>query len=771
MTTLRSAAGSAGIACVVAVSCVLAAAAPAHAAGPWTTWLRSYNYTDLAVDSADVWCATREGGLRRFDRATRTFTAITREPGGLASNRLSALALDRSRRLWVGTLGAGLSFLDAGRVAWRLLNEFDGLPSDTVNVLETSGDTLWIGTPRGLTLWNGRQITGTLPDGINPSPFRSNFVTGVATRGDSLFVATLAGIHVSRLSGQLASWDSMNVGLPARSVEWLVTDGRDLFALSTDPTWTTGAGDPVGQPTPYRWNGAAWVRVGGVGGVRSIHADRGVIFLTASSGVYRWTGTAFALVAGSPTSRIDRTFWIEPGLAPDGRLYGGSREGVWEEPEGGGAWTLQVPPQPPGNHVTNLAFAGPRLWVNTFNEGVGRFDGAQWRNWATGACRLPSCDPDTTFLNPSFAFALTVDRAGRAWVANWGSINRPITDPGAIERIDDSASPPSFDRINRWPDSLTIRPTLRHTFAVGATVDSEGGVWLGMDSAERETQAYAPIGLDYYGPDGQFVRNFDADDGLGTGRILALDTDRNGRVWVGTTGGGLQYFDWPAVTPEFKTVTGSPDDIDIRGLVARGDTVWALATNGLHLYAGGYRGVFLVPGGPVDNAGHPLEVALDGTVWAGTASGIRVFRPDGSVLTDYTSANSPLATDQVRAIRVDRATGHLWVGTTAGLHRYDPGWQPPPPPVVDRLEARVYPNPARITALGIGLRIAGNVESWRGGVYDLGGRLVHRFANVRNGEVVWNGRDLDGRRLRPGVYFAHLQSGGQSAVVRVVLLY
>jgi ligand-binding sensor domain-containing protein len=774
MTTMRSAARSVVIVGVLALSGLLASPGPAHAAGPWTTWLRAYNFSDLAVDSAAVWCATREGGLVRFDRATGAFTSITREPGGLASNRLSALALDRSQRLWTGTLGAGLSVLDAERVAWRLLNEFDGLPSDTVNVLETSGDTLWIGTPRGLTLWNGRQITGTLPDGVNPSPFRSNNVRGIATVGDSLFVGTSAGVHVSRLSGQLAEWDSVNAGLPSRVVEWLVTDGRDLFALSTDPTWTAGAGDPLGQPNPYRWNGAAWVRVTSVAGVRAIHADRGTIFLTAATGLYRWTGSAFTLIAGSPTSRTDRTFWLEPGVAPDGRLYGGMRDGVWEQPEGGGAWALRPLSQPPGNHVTNIAFNGSRLWVNTFNEGVGRFDGAQWKSWASGPCRPPSCSPDTAFLNSGFAFALVADRAGRTWVANWGALARPVTEPGAIERVDESTSPPTFDRISRWPDSTAIRPTIRHTFAVGATIDSQGGVWLGMDSPERETPASAPIGIDYYDANGVFVRNFGIGDGLKTGRILALDTDRTGRIWIGTTGGGVQYTDWPIVggTPSFASTTG-PDDIDVRGIVAAGDSIWTLGTDSVRVYSrsGGYRGKFAIPGGPVDNAGHPLEVALDGTVWAGTASGIRVFRPDGSVITDYTTANSPLATDQVRAIRVDPATGHVWIGTTAGLHRYDPGWQPPPPPVVDRLEARVYPNPARITALGVGLRIAGNVAAWRGGVYDLGGRLVHRFAGVRNGEILWDGRDLDGRALRPGVYFAHLQSGGRSAVVRVVLLY
>ena len=51
-----------------------------------------------------------------------------REPGGLASNRLSTLAFDRSLNLWVGTSGGGLSRL-APDGTWSVVNQFDGLTS------------------------------------------------------------------------------------------------------------------------------------------------------------------------------------------------------------------------------------------------------------------------------------------------------------------------------------------------------------------------------------------------------------------------------------------------------------------------------------------------------------------------------------------------------------------------------------------------------------------------------------------------------------------
>ena len=751
------------VAALAAAAAFLVVPSAARASGPWTTFLRAYTYTDAVADSASLWAATLEAGLLRFDRRTRTFESIVREPGGLASNALLALALDRSQRLWVGTRGKGLSYLSSDRTRWNLLNGFDGLPSDTVNVIVPEGDTLWIGTTTGLALWNGREIVGTLPDGVNPSPFASDNITGVVVMGDSLFVSTLSGVYLSRVSQSLVDWTLLVSGLPATRIDYLVGDGKDVFAYSTEAAWDA----------PYRLSGTTWVRQGGLFGMRSIDSDRGTIYAMTGAGIYRWDGATYVRIPGAPNSRVQPYLWIEPAVAPDGRLYGVNRDAFYEQADGGAVWTSSRPVQPPGNNIINLAIEGPRLYVNTFAEGIGRYDGTHWKLWAPGSCRLPNCIADTTFLNPVFAFAMLIDKHSTKWFSNWGGIDRPDA-PGAIERMRDDTNPPQFTRVQAWDDGFV---PVRHTFAVASTLDSSGGHWFGMDSAEREDPAYSPIGIDYYDSNGVFVRNIGASPTtLRTGRILALTTDRLGTVWVGTTGQGIQRVIWdgnPATTPVFLTV--SPDDRDdVRGIVAAGDTVWAQSTNNVRSYRRSLASLideFPVPAGPSDIAGHSLEVAADGTVWAGTVNGVRVYRRDGSILTDFTAANSPLASDEVRAIRSDRATGVLWIGTTAGLHRYDPGYVPPAPPTVAKLEARIYPNPARLTALGIELRILGNTSDYHGSIYDLNGRIVHSFSGAANAAWIWNGRDRNGRLVQPGVYFLRVEAGGSSAVLRIALLH
>lgn len=97
-------------------------------AGPWASFARPYDYQALVVQGDTVWCATLEAGLLQYQPANGppdSFFTYHREPGGLASNHLTSLAMERSRRLWVGTEGSGASRLSADRTRWDLVKTFD----------------------------------------------------------------------------------------------------------------------------------------------------------------------------------------------------------------------------------------------------------------------------------------------------------------------------------------------------------------------------------------------------------------------------------------------------------------------------------------------------------------------------------------------------------------------------------------------------------------------------------------------------------------------
>jgi sugar lactone lactonase YvrE len=742
------------------VALVLAAGIPgvARADGAWSTFIRAYRANDLLAEGDTVWCATLEAGLLRFSRAAHRFEPIVHEPGGLASNHLTALARDRSRRLWVGTQGAGASVLRADGSGWTLVNTFDGLPSDTVTAIEAAGDTMWIGTAGGLAFWNGVEIAGALPDGANPSPFASNFITGIEVMRDTIWVATTNGLYRSRvsalLSGAAAPWTLAISGFIHSSVRAMAANDSTVFAL--DSVFVR------------RWDASSnsWLVINGtIGPVQGLFDDRERVMVASGRGIFQWNGAQWDTVTTTLVSTGDsrrsfaRDFVV--GLDERGRVAAMNQTGIYVQPVAGdrGPWPGVLPDGPPGNDVYNLALDRGRLYVNTPEEGVGRYDGASWKYWFPPAQLV--IESDTTLRRPSFAHALQVDADGRKWIACWDFALDVLDDSGTLDAV-----------VHQWPRTypVTQPDTVRyHTWAWCSTVDGSGGLWFGMDANGSSIS----LGLESYDAAGNYVANYRPSNSLMRGSVVhALTTDRNGRVWVGYKGQGIDYFNLPAGggRPIFTAVRNT-DNLSVSGLVAQGDALWALTSRELQRYSlsGDLELTYDLPDPPANFASRPMDIASDGTIWIGTSNGVYVLDLDGT-LRHLNQDNSPLAGNDVRAVQVDPGGRLVWFGTGEGISRYDRRYVPPPL-ALPELRMSIFPNPAHQTGLGVRLRVLGNASGLNGAIFDLGGRVVRRFTTRANGEVVWDGRDEHGELMNPGIYFVRAEAGGRVAVARVVLLH
>lgn len=735
---------------VIALCAALAAAAaPAGAQQAWTNFVKVQTCGDVLALADTVWLATGEAGLVRYLRSSGRFEFITREPGGLASNDVTAIAFDRSGRLWAGTPGRGASRLSADGSTWGLVNEFDGLPSDSVNVLRATGDSLWIGTSGGLALWDGEQVAGSVPDIGTASPFRSNFVSGVAVLGDSVYVATHDGVYLGRLSQGLTSWPAVDTGLADPKVLALATDGREVFALAGS--------------TLYRLDRATslW-SVNAPGGTSALHLrdDFGRMTCGTPAGLYRWTGAAWSLLSGSPPVSEPFPGETEFAVDPSGTTFA-FRRGLlsWQ----GAPWPSAPVPGPVDNNLQHVVLDGTRVWVNSNDEGVSRFDGQQWRNWPASCCGVGQ---DTAFVNPVSAFALHRDGSGRKWIAFWGT---------AVERIDDSVDPPHVERvILPGADSL-----YNHTAMWASAHDDSGYVYLGGDTWDRGGRP--PVGIDVFAPDGSLLNVWkSANTGLPDNQVraIAIDGERD-RLWAGVAGNGFAYtglvgYGKQDSLPRFTKIADVDAlALDVFGMEIYGDTLWVLGTTGLQRRSAATGSLFAtydLPGAPAPlGAMRPLAISPDGSAWVASVDGVRRYRRGGG-FDDYRTSNSPLLDNEVRAIAIDPATGVVWFATRGGLSRFDPGWTEPAPPVIPALSIRVYPNPAQFPAVGLDLKLSGNAAAYSGTIYDLAGRVVHRFESHGDGRIVWDGRDLEGRRVRPGVYFVRARGGGHEASARVVVL-
>ena len=719
--------------------------------GAWTTYLRPFRYSDVLVQGDTVWCSTREAGLLRFSRSQPSFHSITRFPNGLASNELSALTYDRSGRLWVGTFGAGASRMSADGQSWSLVNAFDGLPADTVNCVRAEGDTIWIGTTRGLAFWNGSFIAGSLPVFGQPSPFGSDDVTGIVVRGDTLWVATRSGAYYSKRSSGLVDWTSVTAGIFAGTeMTALVTNDTLLFCRSANAV--------------YYYNGFGWAFIRGE--VYRLSEDQGIVTISANDGIFRLTNGGIATRLNSQVISIRDESAAVPAPIDADHYLAAIPGGLIVQPAPGDSidWTLSTPDTPPDNDLRNLAIDGDRIWVNGGTQGIGRFDGTTWRIWAANDGCSGVCD--TTFLFPAFPRALLVDKKGKKWFGAWED---------GLEEVNDRVSPPQFVH-HQIDDAFGTRP---HTWMWPSAVDSLNWHFFGGDTPDLGV--LDPIGVEVYDSLGAYVGNLSSGRGLLAGnKVHGLTVDKAGQLWVGMSGQGIQTFSIPHpwVTPTLgpSNLVPQTDRFDVQGLVARGDTIWALTTHELLRYRR------RVPGGLEEAAAHynipeatplfaiqPLAVSPDGSPWVGTEAGIRVFHPSGTS-EDFNSSNSPIAGNQIYSIRIDAGTGVVWVTTSTGMNRYDPAYTPPPPVQVPQLQVSVYPNPISLSRMGIQLRLKGNASVYRGSIFDLSGRKVGTFDVPANGRVIWDGKDDAGRMVKPGIYLVKVDAGGHTGTVRVAVL-
>jgi hypothetical protein len=149
------------------------------------------------------------------------------------------------------------------------------------------------------------------------------------------------------------------------------------------------------------------------------------------------------------------------------------------------------------------------------------------------------------------------------------------------------------------------------------------------------------------------------------------------------------------------------------------------------------------------------SIAVDGAnrKWVGTdRGGAWLLAPDcKSLIAQYTTENSPLPSDNVKKISIDKVTGDVYFGTEQGmvsLHGM----------TTDAVEtndnALIFPNPVPPDFTG-NIAIRGLTENADVMITDIAGQLVFNSRSV-GGQVLWNGKDYTGRKIQSGIYLVYL---------------
>src|SRR5579862_1929472 len=273
----------------------------------------------------------------------------------------------------------------------------------------------------------------------------------------------------------------------------------------------------------------------------------------------------------------------------------------------------------PGGQVN--AFSQTRdgyLWVGTA-KGLFRFDGLRF-------VTAQALDP--AFPSITNVLGLTIDGEGDLLVRTQGSVLRYRN--GSFEDLTSDLTPGSFmTAMSGTIDRHVVLANLMH-----------GEILYGR--TDFKSLASSKI--------------------FQTALVISLAQTQDGRIWIGTRGGGLFYLNRGQV---ISVTEGLPDrKINSLSATKNGD-LWIGTDNGLALWDGKAISTDNIPA----TLNHARISALmqdrDGSLWVGTSRGLQRFNSkDGTVLeeTDKESLG------EITALREDRE-GNIWIGSTRGIER------------------------------------------------------------------------------------------------------
>ncbi len=706
-----------------------------------------------AADAPDrtVWVAT-SGGVFSVDEDG----GVTeyRNIGALQSLDATAITVDSASGTVV--VGSGDGSLDIRHTdgSWTNITDIrraGQYPRRGIRDLATQDGTLYIATDFGLVTFDlERELFIETIDRIGSIQEKTR-ANGVALLRDSVWVATDSGVAVAPL-------DVQTLRLPE---VWVVTDTADGLSQMSVPYIATD-GAEVAVATEYEclvWDGESWVRrIGTPEEINGLSFTPSRLRVSTLGGIRQnnglqeipWTGD----LIGHATITRDGLDLIIAYVYQDAiQLYDG---------------TTVTPVRvntPLSNQFARMAIdINGGFWAATdvdppqAGQGVSYLSNGTWQNFTAGseaaftsnACYRVSAFPD-----------------GRVVIGTWG---------GGVISADVSGGEPTFTHYTSQNSALSgTANNPNYVLGADAAIDRSGNVWVVNEQSGSDLLVNLATGDPVASTSFPNCRN--SRDNL----YRALAVDLGNTKWAGSfNGAGLLAFNDRGTVDRGDDIcqvvqssnTQLPDNVIS---VLRTDKVG-------QLWIGTAKGVAVIAAPTVvSNTTIPFvrrisvltsvvvnDIYVDALnyKWIATTNGVFVLNEDGTeVLAEITTTNAPLADANIRSIVLDDRTGEVYLGTSFGCSVAQTSSIQPEAD----FDLSVRPQPFRLdrdTEVIIdGLAADADIR-----IMTAGGFLVQAL-QARGRQAVWDGRDVQGRRVPPGVYIVQSSSatGGTSGVAKIMV--
>jgi len=339
------------------------------------------------------------------------------------------------------------------------------------------------------------------------------------------------------------------------------------------------------------------------------------------------------------------------------------------------------------------------------------------------------------FSNWAAVSSSDFDKQGNLWVAN-GYVNDRLK---------------KFDTASSWTGyNFTDVITNDNKHGLGdVIVDNNGNKWL-------EMRQNGVLVLNRDGTKTKALTTVSGNGSLPDNIVYSMAADKNNRIWIGTLK-GLVRFD--NVSSLF-----SSNNYDAKPIIIKLD------------------------GGTDENQGQVLlgeqpilSIAVDGAdnKWFGTQTGgVLSTNPSGQkTLHIFNTDNSPLPSNFINKIKVDDSTGKVYFATTKGIVAFNNNVAPFGTGLD---ETYAYPNPSTKDNELITIDGRNGTHLPRGTnvkILDSAGYLVYETnvlegIELKGGKVIWNKKNLAGRKVASGVYIIllTLPDKSETSICKVAII-
>ena len=457
---------------------------------------------------------------------------------------------------------------------------------------------------------------------------------------------------------------------------------------------------------------------------------------------------------------------------------------------------LEIHPEGPvSNDVFSVTAKDNHLWAvyggydRTMapvqpNLGYSHYDG---ENWYTEENESDNSFPGLVHVT------LDPSNEDKAYISSFGSTSMIDTyKTGGLFVVENNEVSNFYNNLNSPLENLYETDPTNNSVTIrisGSVFDRQGNLWL-TNLGKKELKKFS---------NGSWTEfNISAGKPNLSFGLSDIIIDRNNTLWIGTRGDGVIAFNENG--NRIKGLTTIPTQGGLpkmRVLSLASDTenrIWIGTISGLVVFnnASGIFDADIVDAQPIifeeDGIAKKLlgdqfvsAIAVDGAnnKWFGTSNGGVIYtNPNGqTTIANFSKGNSPIPSDRIVKIAVDKDTGKVFFATDKGIVAYNSNVAP----FGDSLgEVYAYPNPVRkfhdIVTIdgrnGTNLPKGTNVK-----ILDVAGNLVYESnviegQQLQGGKVIWDKKNLAGTYVASGIYIVLLanEDASETSTTKIAII-